>query len=412
MKRIPKDKTKTWVSNEEADRVISAVHNLTKINKLDTKTIQHMMDLIVSVENYNIDNIHKQGIISKIFNKEKLNGHNGKTVSNHFGYDIKDMISIFWEEVFKSLPKAEVRGTNVSVREVEGILKPDDQPNNNGYKIRQTNCNPIYYLRNRGVMAVRNALNESYRTNIKQICNSCGTQQASTTSEAKSNICPKCKSTDTVKYWPDGHASYKSKKGRRCNLCGNIWTRVFGHICYKCGSDDMRADSKLISQDDTILQMASNLEQADTVLITEESEARLDKILDEIYKALPTDPKNPTIETKTQEVFRLLIYPSASKEMCKRCNEAAPKVCEEKCEQSGCQHIKIPDPNVCCGAESYNNRCINYSKKIGEYHNCSASLAARRVKKVREYFIRYIVANKEDMDCETLYKLLDKYGLL
>ena len=283
------------------------------------------------------------------------------------------------------------------------------------FKIRKTNCNPIYYLRNRGIMAVRNVLNDSYRTNIKQVCNSCGTQSALTTVENKSYECPNCGSSNTVKYWPDGNSSYMSKKGRKCNDCSHTWARKFSRACYKCGSTDIYTDSKIVSQEDIILYVPADISSAEMMVIDTQDNANLDILLHDIRDSLPIDPENPDVDTKTKEVFNLLVFPEASQEMCKQCHTNAAKVCEKKCNlfklNKLCEHNLVPDSSSCCGETSFNPKCINYSKKIGEYQHCSASLAARRVKASRRYTLKYIREHRDNELCKSLYGLINKYDL-
>lgn len=406
---------KTWVDNVKANDAVIKAKECIERGDMNAGAVQYMMDLIISVERYNINDTNRQGVIGKLFNKEKFRGHNGMPISNHFGYDMHDVISIFWEEVFRSLPNAKIQGDIVSVRQVDGqdgIIC--DYINGVTYTKRKTDCNPIHFLRNRGIMAVRNALNESYRHNIRQVCDSCGSVSTKTTLERESQRCPQCKSLDTEKYWPDGNSSYLSKKWRKCNTCKHQWLRKFTHMCHKCGSDSVYTDMRVVAHDDSILQLASMSMPADQLMADTESTIFVKNLTTSLRQFLPSDPSNTGGSTKTIDVFDILTDPAASLNMCKMCRHNAPLICQEQCRDFSihgeCGHTLIPDPSVCCGSEYFNDKCINYSKKIGEYHKCSASLTSRRVKKVREYVKRFIVLHRND-SCAEMYELLSKYGL-
>lgn len=412
-----------WVNNGVANEIVYNVKQDMARGVTNSKNMRKMMDLISGVENYRIDNHSKQGVIRKIYDRERHAQMNYRgSLSSNFGLDLDDAISVFWETVFKYLPRAETTGAMVAVRLVNGQQGQGAVSNllsRNGIQMahRPTKCNPVNYLKHMGVTGIRNMLNKSYRKNIMQVCDDCGTQASIMTIEAKADNCPSCKSTRTEKHWPSGHSSYKAKKFRRCQDCEHTWEREFVRACYKCGSENVHTDAMVINQEDTLFQQPAELDTAEETMIASEVESEMDKLLDAIYLSLPTDPKNPTATTRTHDVFNLLTRVEASADMCRKCVFAAPKVCEVKCatfkKMRMCEHDLIPDPAISCGGESMvTSKCVNYSKKIGEYHNVSASLASRRVKKVRLYVGRYVQANKNHPSYDTLHKLLIKHDLL
>lgn len=410
------NKQPVWVSNVVANQVVADVQNSLKQNRTDSKSMQTLMDLISGVEKYKLGNHRKQGLIRKIWDRERRN----QSSSNSFGLDLDDVISVFWETVFKYLPRAETTGNIVSVRLVEGQHgDAGTTVTKNGVAMtaRATKCNPVNYLKHMGITGIRNMLNKSYRKHIIQVCGACGNSSSVMSVEEHASSCPSCKSANTEKYWPSGNSSYKSRKGRRCLDCHHAWDRRFNRQCFRCGSDDVHTDAMVINQDDTMFQQADDSDTAEQTLVANEVENEMSKLLDAIYKSLPTDPKNPAVATRTHDVFNLLTRPEASKDMCKQCVFKAPKVCEKKCDvfkkMKMCEHDLIPDPNISCGGESmFAAKCVNYSKKIGEWHGVSASLASRRVKKVRQYVSRYVMANKTHPAYDTLHKLLVKHEVL
>jgi hypothetical protein len=413
----------TWVKNEIANEIVSRVQNSIASGKIDREAMQQMMDLISGVENYAIWNINRQGAIRKVFEAERIR-HNGTKSgrSASFGSDLDDVISTFWECVIKYLPRATSTGGVVPVRVVEGQYDNDTEFDEEMTKAglqfvqRNTKCNPIHYLRNMGIMGVRNLINKSYRRNIIMVCDDCGVSSSVSTTESNNNDCPKCKSVNTDKYWPDGNSSYRSRKARKCDDCGNIWTRQFERKCYACNSDSVRTEARLQNGEDSIFHVPTEDRTAEDVIVSTEIDAEMATILDRMYAYLPNDPRDPKAISRTKDTFNLLTRPEFSKDMCSKCVSKASLVCEDKCDDfkstKTCQHSKIPDPNVTCGEQSFTlNKCVNFSKKIGEYHSCSASLAARRVKKVREYVKRYITQHHSSDNCKKLYALMNKMGI-
>jgi hypothetical protein len=203
-----------------------------------------------------------------------------------------------------------------------------------------------------------------------------------------------------------------SRKSRECKECGNTWRRKFVRACCKCGSQNISMDSKIISQDDLLNLVPAENEYIDDLMLLQK-ETKIVHLLEDMYKSLPTNPQDPLLDTKSQEIFRILVYPNASSEICRQCNQTAPKVCEIMCDKfklnRSCEHNLIVNNKYCCGEASFNPNCVNYSKKIGEYQKCSASLAARRVKKIRIHIKKYIIAHKKDPLCNELYEAMKEY---
>lgn len=131
--------------------------------------LQEFMDAISGVPNYRLDNINRQGHIRSMFSKE--------LISDQFLVDLEDVISVFWCGVFEHLDKAKLHG------EVVKIKYPGSTD-----QFRQTDNNPIHYLRYHGRMAVRNYLSYLYRRNLQQGCPNCGYKNTI----RNNKICPHC----------------------------------------------------------------------------------------------------------------------------------------------------------------------------------------------------------------------------
>lgn len=246
------------------------------------------------------------------------------------------------------------------------------------------------------------------------VCDDCGASSSVSTKEEIQD-CPKCSSTDTCKYWPNGNSSYRSKKFRLCKPCGHMWQRQFNRKCTHCGSQSVRVDARAQGDDATLAQTPSAA-NTESTLAELETDLMVDGLIDKLYKSLPLDPRDPTTISKTKEVFDILVRPEASTEMCKKCVASAKHICTDRCKlfkaEGQCEHEKMLDPSETCGADHFViGKCVNFSKKIGEHHNCSASLAARRVKKVREYVKRYIIEHANDDDCAQVNALMVKMSL-
>jgi hypothetical protein len=416
-RRMPKQARSSpkWVSNQEANEIVEKAKAALRAGNKNDPVIRQLMSLIVGVSNYNAGNHKLQGMIRRIYNSEKRSQYSAD-LSNNFGIDFDDAIAAFWEAVFNKLPMAETTGTIVNVRVVDGQDSSGELISAGSITTarRATKCNPINYLKHYGWLGIRNMLNKAYRKHILQLCDDCGSSSSVSTAEKDGIACPKCSSVNTIKCWPSGNSSYRSRKARKCTDCNFMWDRQFARICIACGSDNVRTDSLIVSNEEHTLHQESTEATADEAIEAQQSDEEFNNLLNDIYKSLPKDPVNPTSVTHTHDVFNLLTRPAASVDMCKACVASAPLVCSKKCRKSICVHNKIPDPAISCGAESMatSQKCVNYSKKIGEYHGVSASLASRRVKKVRKYVIQYIRTNHKSKSLDNIYDLLERKGIL
>lgn len=405
---------KNWVSNKTADEVVSKVQQDLISKTPDARSLQQLMDLVSGVQAYSTLDHRRQGVIRGIFDKESEKFKSGSRyrISN-FSLDLDDVISTFWEHVIKYLPRASVTGGVVPVRVVAGQdAKTTATRDGLSFADRDTKCNPVHYLRKMGVMGVRNLVNSVYRKNLIQVCEQCSSASNVSRVEIEGKECPKCKSTDVENHWPDGNSAYRVRKEKLCKGCQNTWTRKFAYSCQTCQSNEIRIESRYGPTDD-LTQLTNDDVSAEETLITHEAERELDNILRDIYNFLPADPRDPTLVSRTKEIFTILVDPKASVDICRKCVSAAPQVCADQCKEKDCKHTRMPDPKVSCGATTFSiNKCVNFSRKIGEYHGCSASLSARRVKKVRQYFIRFVKTHRNLDLCRSLHGLLDERGLL
>ena len=409
-----------WVDNEVANEVVTKVKNSILNNTRDNDSIQEMMNLIIGVKSYRIENLSNQGIIKKLFDRECKKCTNNNNYSN-FSIDFSDIVSIFWENVFKDILKAEVQGTIVNTRVVKGqdtsneaVFKSKDGLN---FISRSTQCNPINWLRWRGVMGVRNAINKIYNKNLLQICEDCGHSGTADSREVESTACTKCKSSDTKEYWPNGSSTYKSTKYRICTQCSNTWRRKFSYICSNCLSTNVRIATRFDSKEDTIYNTPSNDCRADELFVISEPEVEIESIIFGVYKSLPTNPNQPGVETRARAILDILFDPKVSRDICSQCSFNAKDMCAIKCtkfnETKHCEHNKVKDPKQTCGAQKFElDKCINYAKKISQFHGVSANLSNRRMKIVRKYFVKYIMSHRHNDLCESVYNLLKKSGKL
>ena len=388
-----------WVTNDEADKVVLAVQEALATGKLqkDIPEIRKLIDLVSGVDGYSHKNHHHQKLIKSIFNSEKL--YNNNTACTNTVVDLNEAVSEFWEAVFKNLSKAKTVNSVVNVRKITDE-ETTEKKQGLEYVARKTNCNPIYYLRNQGIMAVRNLLNKQYRRMLIRICSECG--NGGSISNIETDLqCNKCKSISTEKWWPDGNSTYKSKKFRKCNNCSTTWERKFKHVCSNCQSTDIRLEYKFIDNDNVYVSICSDEVNADMSLIEHQSESAMATLISKVINSFPK--LNDVNNSKTAEVFAIMVIPETSHDMCKQCNDTASMVCQQKCGKHECEHDLIPDPDNCCGSDHFvMGKCVNFSRKIAQYHKCSASLAARRVQKARQYFIKYIRNNINSDECASI----------
>jgi hypothetical protein len=383
-----------WISNKDADEIVC---RLQQSGCTDTRVVQQFLDAISGVKDYSLTDNTQQGNIKRIFEKECFKQHGGAGQSS-FSISIEDMISIFWESVFRDLPNAKTHGSTVNTRLVKG---------QDSAAVRQTNCNPINWLKMRGVMGIRNAINKIYSKYLFQTCDDCGHQAKPNSVESTTLICPKCSSQDTVEHWPDGTSMYRSTKERKCNTCGGMWKREFAYAC-TCGSANVHIESRFNNAIDTIDETADGLPTIEERHVGVDLDSELVGLIAKVYSSLPTnpDPKCDATNTKTRAILDILCNSPTSSDICSKCVARAPVVCSEQCHSVNCIHSKVPDPKQTCGATSFSLiSCINYNKKLGEYQGVSATLSSR-------YFIKYIEEHRDDDLCSSLHRLLSSRGLL
>ena len=386
----------TTVENSVADRLIDMVKKDLGKGLSSSANIMALMDLVVGVNGYIISNHSRQGVIRRVFTKERSQAIHGSVIN--IGVDIDDAVSIFWTEVFSSIDKVKSTGEEVDVRSVGGDGASASK--------RNTNCNPVHYLRMRGIMGVRNLINASYRKHLIQTCDDCNAI-GSISSKESSNVCV-CGSSNTERYWPDGTSTFRAKKHRRCLDCGKVWKRVFMYTCGQCKSTNVTivprtarvhmstADANKLVVDET---QFSDTYHAETV-------KHMSEVVLGIKRMIPIDP-GTNAASKTGAIYSYMFDDADSAAICKLCADRASVVTDDDGNTK-------PDPKSCCGAKVFSlDVCTNYAKKIGQYQQCSASLSSRRVEKIREYAVKYIVANKSrNSFCESLYEELGKMDVI
>lgn len=372
------------------------------------------MDLVSGVSAYSISDPSRQGIIKRLFEKECKRYYTRNNDYSNFSINLDDVVSIFWEAIFKDLPTAKAFGAMVTTRAVVG-----QTADAGGGIVRPTNANPINWLKKRGVMGVRNAINKVYNHNLIQVCDDCGHRSKADSREVDSKVCPKCASLKTLEHWPDGNSTYKATKHRKCLSCTHVWQRKFAYVCAKCLSMGVHIESRFDGKEDAVYDLPTSELTIEDQYVEQELEAEVQTIISGTYAALPLNPDpmaSPT-DTKARAILDVIFDPIVSKDICSKCVIKADSVCIELCEAfkntRKCTHDKVKNPKQTCGAESFSlDKCINYSKKIGEYHGVSATLSSRRIQTIRKYFIKYVSENRDIDLCDSLYNLLKKQGKL
>jgi hypothetical protein len=364
---------KNWTSNETADEVVSSIQESKAPSQ---QMIQKLLDLVSGVPSYKISNQMRQGVIKRAFEREcRKAGPTGIDYSN-FSVSFDDVISTFWEAVFAHLPLAKTRGSTVSTRVVKGQPETD----------RQTNCNAVNWLRMHGIMGVRNAINKVYAKNLIQVCNDCGHRAKATSKESNTKSCPECLSVNTIEFWPSRSSTYKSVKERKCNDCGKTWKRKFTYACAKCLSVNVHIESIFDNKDDLVYEVSVDTTVEDEH-INMEMELESQKLISGLYNTLPLnpDPNSDRANTKSREILDIIFKPEISKDICAKCT-------------------------LNCGADSFSmDKCTNYSKRIGEYQGVSATLSFRRIKTIRNCFIKYVTENQSNDLCASTYaKMVDQ----
>lgn len=209
--------------------------------------VQEFMDAVSGTENYRLDDFSRQGCVRGMFSKE--------LIKDQFLLEIEDIISVFWQGVFEHVDKAKLW------REKVEIKKPGNE-----VEVRETNNNPIHYLRYHGVMAVRNYITSLYRKNLQQSCPECG------------YVC--------------GVQSNKQCKNKDCNAI-------------------MQTKYKFIDIND----------DSDNLMLTEPDKVSEDLDMERYIKSLMRRFANEILrEGRAFQIFNILTEPNASKEMCAACN--------------------------------------------------------------------------------------------
>ncbi len=398
------------MGNQQADQIVARVQSAILNKTPDAAAMQELMDLVSNVPSYSVADLARQGMIKRLFEKECKRHYSRNNDYSNFSINLDDIISIFWETIFKDLPDAQVTGTVVNTRVVKG---------QDNIAERATNCNPINWLKSRGVMAVRNAINKIYNRNLVQVCDECGHQSKATSKEINSKHCPTCKGANTLEHWPDGNSTYKSTKHRKCLDCSAIWQRKFSYVCSDCLSTNVHIESKFENREDAIYDLALDEPTIEERYLEQELEAEVQTIIKGTYDTLPLnpDPTSLPTETKARAILDVIFDPVVAKDICSKCVSKSDDICSVKCADfkntKQCIHFKIKDPKQTCGADSFAlDKCVNYSKKIGEYHGVSATLSSRRIKLIRKYFVKYVSENRDIDLCDSLYTLLKRRGKL
>ncbi len=385
------------------------------LNKIpDPEAMQQMMDMLSGVSAYVVGDMGRQGAIKRLFEKECKRYYTRNNDYSNFSINLDDIVSIYWETIFKDLPEAKVFGTMVTTRAVKG----QDQSNAAGI-VRKTNANPINWLKMRGTMGVRNAINKIYNQNLIQVCDDCGHKSKADSREVDSIACPKCASKNTLEHWPDGNSTYKATKERSCLECKEVWKRRFAYVCAGCLSTSVHIESRFDSKDAETYDLANEEPTIEERYVEQELEEEVKTIIAGTYSALPLNPDplaSPT-DTKARAILDVIFDPIVSKDICNKCIAKADSVCSVSCPEfkttKSCIHFKMKNPKQTCGAESFSlDKCINYSKKIGDYHGVSATLSSRRIQTIRKYFIKYVSENRNIDLCDSLYSILKKQGKL
>lgn len=404
--------TKEFLSNDIADIVVAKMQADKASGGPDSATTQQFMNLVAGVHEYHISDMSKQGIIGRYFNREIRTPYGGGNPIN-FSMSFEDIVSIFWEHAYKALLDAKMTGDSVKVRVVTGQESNAETSKVNGVDKtdRITNCNPINYIRKTAITKTRNAITTSYVRGITQECQDCGNSSVPRKSEY-TLTCPMCQSGETKEIYPEGTSMYRAKKARQCTKCTTVWQRRFRYTCQACKSDNVSLEQRLKTMDDAVLQIPSGIATVEVDKIASESDIEINNILLNIRSVLPKDPQSPGSKTAGIDIYDMFIDPALGKDVCKLCKSNARPVCAEKCGASKCSHPTMLDPTYTCGSDEFSLiECINYTKRLSDYYQCSTSLTSRRVKRNRLYAIRYIVNNQDKYDvCKNIVGLLKKRG--
>lgn len=391
---------KDWVSNDTDMLVARAQEDLAAGRKVDSRLMSKLMDLISGVDGYSPSDMRRQGVIAKFFSKE-ITKTSGVLNSANYMVGMEDLVSVFWENVMQTLPTARQQGTVVKVRQAAGAEVT-----------RPTSSNSVYYIRSQSITKTRNYINAIYSKMLVQSCDDCFNHGPPNKEEVDVQ-CGTCGSDVTEPVWPDGNTKYRAKKARRCLSCLTTWKRKFEYRCSRCKSDNISIGPKTVSKQESVYDESSIARSSEDEALDAELEREIDHIYTTIRASLPKNPADRLATSKTMELFDMLVDKSKSVDMCAKCRLSAPTICVKRCTVP-CKHDTMLDPRSSCGETEFTvASCVNYSKKIGEYVGCSASLVARRMKQIRATTVECLgaMSAESELAASTLQALHIK-GLL
>lgn len=231
------------VTNEYANALLARLRE-----DLDGN-FQELMDAMSGLSNYRPWEVDRQGKVGSII---------GRIARGSGGRDeFQELVAIFWQAVIASIPKAAAYGGSVDA--ADGT--------------RDTRMNPVYWLRQQGIFAVRRAVTSNIRASIRRVCTTCQTSWAASVTE-----------------------------------------------CGACGSGELEVSARRADIDLGLLEDGARpLEQ--------EALGRIDarRAIDAISRQLPRHPVDPTIETAAQRVWRALTEPEVGAEVCRTCRDKTPE---------------------------------------------------------------------------------------
>jgi hypothetical protein len=380
--------------------VLDAQQHVKEHGRRHGAPIQELMNAVSGVIGYKFHDGPQGYVLSRFFS-ERANVNDV--------IDISVLISRFWDSVFENLFKATPAGAVVPVRDqqVTGV-KAEDGKFSRTYTAKPTNLSAVKFLRMQGIAAARKYINDCYRIHLRQHCNDCG----QTTHLAKKfefdtgcNMCDSYASTML--------AGVMRRRRRKCNDCGAIRLCDMKRVCGRpiVNGDDTTYADGCGSTNISLVRAEESLNDSNSISITDssvefsEDTPEFNYICNELHddaaaflqdciKSLPVDSQAGNCESNSAKILKIIADPKEGNDICKKCHENARPVCVENCSEQ-CTHAKMMDPKQCCGANSFSlDQCINYSAKIGQYLGFTASLANRRVKRVRLHVISFANKNK------------------
>lgn len=335
------------------DKIDNAVADdiITRVRSGDEEAKRILVDLVSGSQNYTPLNTHHQFKIVGSFNKEIVGG-----------IDINELVSVFWDGVFTAVDKARTIGSTIT----------------DGTK---TQCNPLNYIKLYGITQVRKYLNTVYRKGMMNFCDNCNSTVAVKSVEVET----KCKCGSSESSALHFRNRYRSKRMRKCSLCGELRNRRFERVCTACQSNNVRLVSRIVEIEKTKL----TYNNIDTINDFDTSK-HIEELLVSFMNSFPKSG-----DTKVKTVAKILVGDDISYEVCKLCKKTADDANNQK---------------YCCGSEKIElTRCINFSKRIAAYFGCSATLTVNRVKRVRAYFIKFLSDNVDNDLCYNLKQDLSEY---